>query len=45
MQMADMASESTRLSMADLLSKTSAYMLLRAQTAQKKSLLSIIEQT
>ena len=42
---ADMATESTRLALADMLSKTSADMLLRAQTAQKKSLLSIIEQT
>ncbi|MDB2528574.1 flagellin [Alphaproteobacteria bacterium] len=42
---ADMASESTRLALANMLSKTSADMLLRAQTAQKENLLSIIEQT
>lgn len=41
---ADMANESTRLALADMLSKTSADMLLRAQTAQKENLLSIIEQ-
>jgi len=41
---ADMATESTRLALADMLSKTSADMLLRAQTAQKENLLSIIEQ-